>query len=136
MKSSPHDNVCCRLRPSPIHGVGVFAIRDIPTGMNLFCDDDDETFIVTLHKKEIENLEPEIKRLYNDFCVITGDEYECPKSFNQMTVAWYINESKDNPNVKCDDGLNFIAVRDIASGEEILVDYSTYSDYPEEETES
>jgi hypothetical protein len=26
----------CRLAPSPIHGIGVFAIRDIPRGKNPF----------------------------------------------------------------------------------------------------
>ena len=29
-------NCCCRLAPSPIHGIGVFAIRDIPRGRNPF----------------------------------------------------------------------------------------------------
>ena len=26
----------CRLQPSKIHGIGVFAVRDIPKGRNLF----------------------------------------------------------------------------------------------------
>jgi hypothetical protein len=29
-------NCHCRLAPSPIHGIGVFALRDIPRGKNPF----------------------------------------------------------------------------------------------------
>src|SRR5690348_244401 len=29
-------NCYCQLRPSPIHGIGVFAIRDVPKGRNPF----------------------------------------------------------------------------------------------------
>jgi hypothetical protein len=32
----PHDDVYTRLQCSPIHGVGVFAIRDVPKGTNIF----------------------------------------------------------------------------------------------------
>src|ERR1700722_14347341 len=30
------ENVYCRLQPSKVHGIGIFAIRDIPKGKNLF----------------------------------------------------------------------------------------------------
>jgi hypothetical protein len=35
----PHQGVYVRLRPSKLHGVGVFAIREIPPGTNLFPHD-------------------------------------------------------------------------------------------------
>ena len=79
-----------------------------------------------------------LKVLYDDFCVITPDKYLCPKSFNRLTVSWYVNEPNDNDpkestNVRCtgDPDYHFIASRDIKNGEELLVDYSTYSEYPE-----
>lgn len=31
-----NEEVWCRLAPSPLHGIGVFAIRDIPAGTTLF----------------------------------------------------------------------------------------------------
>jgi len=54
---------------------------------------------------------------------------ECPTNFNRMTVAWYLNHS-ERPNTKCDDDLNFSALRNINRGEELTVNYSTYSERP------
>ena len=33
-----------------------------------------------------------------------------------LTVGWYINESKNNPNVRCTDNYDFVASRDIKKG--------------------
>ena len=125
----PHEGVYTRLRRSNIHGAGVFAVRDIPKDTNVFSTDESE--VVWIDKKEITGLEPGVKKLYDDFCIIKGDKYGCPKNFNNLTVAWYLNESRDNPNVRCTDDYDFIAIRDIKTGEELTVDYSTYSEYPE-----
>jgi hypothetical protein len=38
----PHSNVFVRLQASPLHGVGVFAIRDIPKGAYVFLGDNEE----------------------------------------------------------------------------------------------
>jgi hypothetical protein len=128
--SLPHDNVYTRLQCSPIHGVGVFAICDIPKGTKIFHNDDSE--IVWVDKAKIVNTKTdlELKRLYNDFCVLKKGKLGCPKNFNMLTVGWYINESKENPNVRCDDNYDFIAIRDIKKGEELTSDYSTYSKHP------
>ncbi|MFA6255522.1 MAG: SET domain-containing protein [Patescibacteria group bacterium] len=125
-KELPHINVYTRLAPSKIQGVGVFAISDIPKGTNIFQGDEED--MVWISKDRIDEIDPDIKKLYDDFCVIKGDKLGCPKNFNSLTVAWYINESKDNPNVQCDDNYEFIAVRDIKKGEELTTDYSTYSE--------
>jgi len=123
---SPHDNVYTRLGRSQHHGIGVLAILDIPKGTNVFGDDESE--IVWVNKSEIQGLDNEIKRLYEDFCILRNDKYGCPTNFNMLTVGWYLNESKSDFNVGCDKNYNFIAIRDIKRGEELLVDYSTYSD--------
>lgn len=126
----PHAGVYTRLKTSPIHGVGIFAIRDIPKGTTIFNNDD--TGMIWVDKTDVENVDPELKKLYNDFCVIKDGKYGCPKNFNMITIGWYVNESKDNPNVKCTSDYDFIAIRNIKKDEELLVDYSTYSERPEE----
>lgn len=131
-KNPPHRDVYTRLKLSSIPevckewGVGVFAIRDIPKGVNIFKGDKSEWFPV--RKSDVEKENSEIKKLYHDFCVLKGDLYYCPDNFNNLTVAWYLNDSKENPNVRCDEDYDFYALRDIKKGEELTVDYSTYSD--------
>ena len=127
-KKLPHDGVFTRLRPSTIHGIGVFAIRDITKDTYIFTGDNSKMTWVT--KSEIENQEPEIKKLYDDFCIIEGNKYYCPDNFNNLKVGWYLNESKENPNVRCDDNYDFYALRDIKKDEELTVDYATFSEYP------
>jgi len=121
----PHDRVYARLRSSPVSGVGVFAIRDIPEGTYMFEPDDDE--LVSIRKKDIEKLTPAMRRLYEDFCVLQGDTYQCPSSFNKLTPSWYLNHSSA-ANVAADSSLKFYALRDIQSGEELTADYGSYSD--------
>jgi SET domain-containing protein len=122
----PHEGVFTRLQRSNIHGLGVFAILDISNGTALFKgDENSKTIIVTA--ADIESLSPSLKQLYEDFCPLNDGKYECPENFNQLTISWYLNSSKD-PNVECRDNLLFYAARDIKAGEELTVDYDTYSE--------
>ena len=123
----PHYGVYVRLRALKKHrdGVGVFAIRDIPKGIDIFYGDDDP--IVWVSKDKINKLIPEIKKLYKDFAIIKDKKYGCPKNFNQLTLSWYLNHSK-SPNVGCDKEYKFYALRDIKKGEELSADYNTYNE--------
>jgi hypothetical protein len=78
----------------------------------------------------LNEVEPSIRQLYNDFCVLKGNELGCPKNFNALTVGWYLNHSKENANVGCDENFDFITVRDVSEGEELLSDYTTYGNTP------
>ena len=126
----PHDGVYARIMPSKIHGVGVFAIQDIPKGTKLFQEDDSELIWMRRSALKLEELPKGIRQLYDQFCLIKdkGETYGCPKSFNLMTVAWYLNHSK-TPNVGCDKDYTFFALRDIKKGEELTADYHTYNEF-------
>ena len=123
----PHDHVYARLAPSRIHGVGLFAIRSIPKSMPLFGEDDQPFSHVP--KRVVAALSPEMRQLYEDFCILRGTEYLCPRSFNGLTPSWYLNHST-HPNVICDKDFTFFAARRIRKGEELTVDYRAYSDDP------
>jgi SET domain-containing protein len=127
----PHIGVYTRLRPSKVHkgGVGVFAICNIDQGESLFSDDTGRLFWI--HRNRLTGLPKQLRKLYEDFPVVKkkGTLYGCPKSFNQLTVAWYLNHSRKKPNVVCDKNYNFFAKRDIKSGEELTVDYFTYNEF-------
>lgn len=126
VKTYPHENVYTRLKCSEIHGIGVFAIRDIPKGTKIFSNDVQD--MIWIRKDELSNLDLEAEKLYKDFCVFKNNKLGCPKNFNSLTVGWYINESKENPNVGCTKNYDFIALRLIKTGEELFTDYSTFSD--------
>ncbi len=123
---SPHNGVYTCLRLFQIHGVGVFAIRDIPKGTYLFSDDEP---IVWVRKETVDKLPQELKDLYEDFAIIKDDTYSCPVSFDGLTPSWYLNRS-DKPNVAIDEEYRFYALRDIPTGEELTADYRTCSDHP------
>jgi len=125
----PHDRVYARLGVSPISGVGVFAIRDIPAGTDLFPND--SRGVRWIDSVEIEAIaEPAIRQLYEDFAVRRGEKLGCPENFNIMTVGWYLNEAPagERPNVDVENNLRFTAARDIVTGEELTIRYASFSD--------
>jgi hypothetical protein len=119
----PHEDVYTRLQPSAIHGVGVFAITEIPENIKLFNGDRDG--MVWIGRSKLTNVPPALKRLYTDFAVEKKDRYGSPGSFNSMAMSWYINDSK-NPNVRCDSSYNFWTLTKIKPGDELTIDYSSY----------
>jgi FRG domain-containing protein/SET domain-containing protein len=125
----PHRGVYVRLRPSKIDkaGVGVFAIRRIPAGTRLFADENEE--VTWISKTSLPKDGP-LRRLYDDFAIIKGGRYGCPTSFNRLTPAWFLNEAK-KPNIRCDENYDFYTIREIRRGEELTVNYETFSEYPD-----
>ena len=72
---------------------------------------------------------PAERRLYEDFGIGDGDRVGCPASFNLLTPGWHLNEPRpgDEPNVTATETFRMIARRDIAEGEELTVDYRSFS---------
>jgi hypothetical protein len=128
----PSDGVFTRIQPSKIHGVGVFAIRRIPKGTSIFPNDNGP--IVWIKRSNIQGLRGQLRRLYDDFCIIkdNGETFGCPPNFSLMTAAWFLNEPMrgQQPNVGCRKDYTFYAMRDIAAGEELTVNYATFSEKP------
>lgn len=124
-RSNPHVHVYSRIVCSKIHGVGVRAICKIKKGAPIF--EGDKSRLVWIEAKKVQRLPKELRRLYEDFGIKKGRKYGCPRSFNALTPAWYLNHSK-HPNVRCDSNYDFYALRNIKAGEELTVDYSTYSE--------
>jgi hypothetical protein len=122
-----HAGVYTRLQKSSAHGIGVFAIRDIPEGTNVFAGDTNE--MREIDKNDFAHVHPEIRQLYEDFCVWKDGKIKGPSNFNNLTVGWYLNHS-DAPNVRCDEHFDFIALRSIEKGEEVTADYTKYDDRP------
>jgi SET domain-containing protein len=119
------NNTYVMLKPSPVEGVGVFAIRDIPKGCRqMFGKPDAADEWLTISKKEIETLPAHAQFLVGNYCLYDDDNYFVPaQGLKKMDVSLFLNHS-DNPNIiSINDGDYFEAIRDINAGEELLIDY-------------
>jgi hypothetical protein len=119
----PHAATFTRLRASSLHGVGVFAIRDIPENFPLFQGDD--LPVCKVSEAEVAQIADDaIRQLYADFCPLIDGYFIAPQNFNCLTQAWYVNHS-ESPNVAMDSSLQFTTIRAIAEGQEVTFDYRT-----------
>ncbi len=119
------------IKPSPLHGIGVFAIRPIPKGTkNIFSEGMGEWIQVS--KQEVESLPQSSKDLIENHCLFDEDHYFIPEyGFKLVDLVIYLNHS-EIPNVRSlNEGEQFEALRDILEGEELLVDYGTIVDCEE-----
>jgi hypothetical protein len=124
--ADPHCNLYTRLKQCG-HGVGVFAIRDIPEGLRLFWGASGAT--VRVPRAAVEGItDPELRRMYFDFCPSIDNVFIAPADFNLLTMEWYLNHSA-NPNVLADHTMQFFSCRPIATGEELTTDYARFSDH-------
>lgn len=104
-----------RVAPSPIHGVGVFAMRDIKKGEKLYTGVLPEMF--DLPYERFKELRPDVSEyLLGRWPLINmGSHFLCPDT----VMAAFLNHSnKANYDAKKDKVL-----RDIKTGEEITEDY-------------
>jgi SET domain-containing protein len=113
------------IKPSPLHGIGVFAIRDIPKGtQNIFSKGVGDWIKVS--KEEVEALPQHSKDLIENHCLFDEDHYFIPDyGFKLVDLVIYLNHSETPNVISLNDGEEFEAIRDIAIGEELLVDYGT-----------
>jgi uncharacterized protein len=121
----PHRNLYTRIKASS-KGVGLFAIRGIPKGTQLFVGDVGNTIRILV--STIDKIsDAEVRQMYTDFCPVVDKSFIAPSDFNQMTMSWYMNHSNE-PNVTVVPDLQFVTSRVIHVGEELTVNYTTFSD--------
>ncbi|MEI6189981.1 MAG: SET domain-containing protein [Chitinophagia bacterium] len=113
------------IKPSPLHGIGVFAIRDIPKGTkNIFSEGFGDWIQVS--KEEVDALPKHSRDLIENHCLFDDNNYFIPEyGFKLVDLVIYLNHS-DTPNViSLNEGEQFEALVDIKEGQELLVDYGT-----------
>jgi SET domain-containing protein len=116
------------LKPSPVHGIGVFAIRDIPKGCRSIFSKGTGGW-VRISFEEVEQLPAHSRNLIETYCLYDETHYFVPDyGFKLMDLALYLNHSS-TPNIaSVNEGEAFEALRDISTGEELLVDYGTIAE--------
>ena len=118
----------CRLQPSGLSGVGVFAVRTIPRGINPFktLPKYQRVGHVRITDDELAALPPGLSRLIRElFIPDNGKRFVPTCGFNVVYLSTYLNHSAD-PNMRTRNGCIFTTRRVIQAGEELTVDYRTY----------
>jgi hypothetical protein len=117
-----NDLILCKLAPSKIHGIGVFAIKDIFKGQKLYCYPQKR---VCYRKEDFLKLgDVEKELVIAQFpSVVVGGMFLLPHSI--VDLICYMNHS-DDYNYDNDTDL---ALRDIQAGEEITENYRVMDHY-------
>ena len=120
-------NTYCRLQPSKIAGIGVFAIRDIPKGINPFFGVREPEW-AEFNIGNLKDLDEEILKMIDDFTVIEkdGSVFIPDCAFNTLDISFFVNNSS-SPNMETNDGaFPFTTLRKIRKGEELTINYGTF----------
>ena len=116
------NDVYCRLGVSDIHGIGVFALREIPAGTaplkSMVTNRE-----IKFSRTEMKNVPSSVRKHLAMFCLIEKGRVFAPEiGMNAVNLSVYLNHSKQ-PNLKFDDKDVLRAIRNIAKGEELTIDY-------------
>ena len=117
------NNTWVMIRPSGVHGIGVFSIRDIPAGCrDLFSKEMGHW--VTVPMSETDALPVHAKELVENYCLFDKENYFIPAlGFKAIDLSLFLNHS-DTPNVfSVNDGEYFETLRGIKKGEELFINY-------------
>lgn len=117
------NNIKTDIRPSNIQGVGVFAIRDIKKGEELFPKWFGDSAIYIIPNDMLESIPTCVVELMNRYFINNEDGFKLIRLFNGLnfvsnTISYCNSAWPNTNNINItNDG---IAVRDIKAGEEIL----------------
>lgn len=120
-------NVKTKIGVSDIDGVGVFAIRDIKKGEELFKPWEDVSGIYMIPSDRLSEIPIEVLDLLDKYFINYENDFKALRLFNGFNFIFhgtsYCNSAWPNKeNINIDN--NGIALRDIMAGEEILEWYT------------
>ncbi len=126
-----YPRVLIELRPSPIDGVGVFAVNTIASDQRVAEGIGEEDYERIVPWECFSEFDEDVQKKIDAFCIGTPDGFIPPEGldFNRISAEWYFNHSCDG-NVGFDDRGDFVARRKIRKGEELTYDYALAESNP------
>jgi hypothetical protein len=126
------NDVYCRIKPDKFGGVGVFAIKDIPKGVDPFVLTKKNSIpVVMVPDKIVKKLPQGVKKMVKDFYHKENGMWGIPKlGLNGNDISYYLNTSK-TPNVsvvntKSCNLMTFKTNKKIKSGQQLFINYAHY----------
>lgn len=113
-----NETVLATIKPSPIEGVGVFAIQDIKKGQKMFI----RWRPMGLLQTELSKVRPEIRKIIEQRWPPVKDGYPFVHPHEDANLLSFMNHSS-TPNF---DDKNDVALKDIPANTEIFEDYGKY----------
>lgn len=116
------------LRPSPVHGIGVYALTTIPKGCKtIFSKGFGKWIEVPI--SDVEKLPEHSRNLVETYCLFDEENYFVPDyGFKVMDLVNYLNHSPTPNVISVNDGEYFEAIREIREGEELFVNYEALAE--------
>ncbi len=119
------------MKPSPVHGNGVFALREIPKGQRGFFSKNIGEWI-KVERSEVELLPQHSIDLVENFCLYDEEFYYIPDyGFKVMDIVNFLNHSETPNIISINDGEDFETLRTIHAGEELFINYGEIVDSKE-----
>ena len=121
------DNIYCRLGVSDTHGVGVFAIRNIPKGIDPFKPYEKSGFFIT-PVNELDDIDSNILRIFTDG-FFSPEGYQLFQLYDYPFYPSYVNHNElDKINIELGETESgYITARDIKAGDELFSNYHQVS---------
>jgi len=121
------DNIHCRLGVSTTHGVGVFAIKDIPEGIDPFPPYKQSGYIV-VPVTELDDIDPNVLRIFTDG-FFSPEGFQLFELHDYSFYPSYVNHNElDKTNVVLGETESgFKTARKIEVGEELFSNYHQIS---------
>ncbi len=124
--------VRCTIRPSPVHGIGVFALRDVKKGEKLYCETISKPAWLTIPYERFNEIRPEVRELILQRWPRVATEKDpffygfMSPNEDQRLLSFMNHSSTPNygPTAKYTGDR---ALRDIQTGEEITEDYGEFA---------
>lgn len=125
--------VLIELRPSNVDkcGVGVFAVRSIRIGQKVADGICEEDYLELIPWTRLADYDSDVRKKIMAFCIGTPQGFIPPEDldFNKLSIEWYLNHSCEGNCGFNDDG-DFVAIKDVNSGEELTYDYGLAESNP------
>lgn len=119
-------NLKTEIKPSSIHGVGTFAIRDIEVGEQVFPEWKYESGIYLIENSKLPEIPSEVLDLLDKYYINGECGYKIIKLFKGLNFTHnsycYCNSSHPNPE-NANISIDGVALKPIKKGEEILEYY-------------